>query len=876
MDSMNKMRTLTLSMLIFSMNLTHLAAASPVRPPLLTVPKLSPTPQIDGNIASAEWQDAAVMDGFEVLMTGAVPRDRTRAWVGYDDQKLYIAVQCWVPPVLGIKADAKERDGMVFMDDAVEIFAGGRQFVGNSIGAKLDAMNSAPAWDADWDYAARPTEFGWEAEFAFPFASLGRGTPQPGDTMELMIGRDAARPDMEYSQWGYYTTYWPSQGQSGHILFAERTARLVVTELQNRSLTPALRAEAVAPAEADAEFDLDCVLRRAPRRAGAGEAKQSGVMLFDDPSGGQILAKTSARVRLAAGQRAPLAVPAVPLEVGQFVLELSARQPDGRTFFSQHFPLEHIPRLRADVRRFPTAGRLELDLRAAVAAESQRAKTARVALTNEADQPVWSDRRPYGETLRFDGYGALPPGRYRLRLGLVDEQGQILAEDVQPLIKSPPPLWLNTSLGKEDTVIAPWTPVKRVGRDTVAVWARRYRFGGNGLPIAITADGVELLDAPVELVAESDGQPLRFIGGRRRIESTATRAIVRTTARAVDRKDVRLETTTTVEFDGFAWTELTLRGPQGFAVDKLWLEVPLRADVARYRLPVFNDPVAIPAEGLQAPVVPVTDWGARRTTGLWWVGDEDRGLSLSAEDDRTWRPRDRAKAVELQRAGGRVVWRLHLADSRLEIGAERTFTFCWQATPVKPVKLWYAHRVVGDGVGVDGLEKKYPRPVWVRWPAAKLINPAQGVLEIDAVCLFDWDAPEERQITSANNRSFFHLDLAGDGGLTSFWAADARTLAVCERYGQTDRSRMYGTWRPVKGQPFRLSFAWGDEQRLWIDGQEIGRAPVKGLAGLRPGARLTVGGEGRSQWLILGVRLGRKPVPTLNGPLSSAPDTVRL
>ena len=132
-----------------------------LREPIVAIGVLSTPPSVDGQISPDEWADATALDGLEMLDLGTAPRERTRAWIGYDREGLYLAVRCWMRPGAEPRSAVTERDGTVFTDDCIEIFVSPDRgtseyhFVGNSIGTQLDERSLQSTWNGAWRYAAR-------------------------------------------------------------------------------------------------------------------------------------------------------------------------------------------------------------------------------------------------------------------------------------------------------------------------------------------------------------------------------------------------------------------------------------------------------------------------------------------------------------------------------------------------------------------------------------------------------------------------------------------------------------------------------------------------------------------------------------------------
>ena len=121
----------------------------------------------------------------------------------------------------------------------------------------------------------------------------------------------------------------------------------------------------------------------------------------------------------------------------------------------------------------------------------------------------------------------------------------------------------------------------------------------------------------------------------------------------------RLSGTARVEFDGMLRVDLELSPEGGAAPDMLVLEVPLRAEHARYlyhfpgQWGSVENSGALPAEGWHHAFKPFV-----------WLGDEERGFSWFCESEENWSPADPERAITIDREGDRVVLRLHLVEER--------------------------------------------------------------------------------------------------------------------------------------------------------------------------------------------------------------------
>jgi hypothetical protein len=155
--------------------------------PVIQAVKTDKPPQIDGNVSEEVWDEAFVVSDFyqREPNLGAPVSQKTEFLVCYDEHNIYFAVKCWDDPE---KVTAKEmaRDVSLSNDDRIQIILdtyldkrNGYWFqIGprGSIGDALISENGAAfnkEWDGLWTGKASIKDYGWEAEVAIPFKSMG-------------------------------------------------------------------------------------------------------------------------------------------------------------------------------------------------------------------------------------------------------------------------------------------------------------------------------------------------------------------------------------------------------------------------------------------------------------------------------------------------------------------------------------------------------------------------------------------------------------------------------------------------------------------------------------------------------------------------------
>ncbi len=255
---------------------------------------------------------------------------------------------------------------------------------------------------------------------------------------------------------------------------------------------------------------------------------------------------------------------------------------------------------------------------------------------------------------------------------------------------------------------------------TVHVIGRDYTIGADGMITSIRSQNVELLAAPMRIVAVEDGEEARWDDNypdnesESFIQRRSDEEIVICGAKQSDR--FIADICYCIDYDGCIDMELKLmtRGktvaqvfgiaetkPTLFQLDRLWLEIPLRAEAMTLFHMHPNSALHL-ADGSERACGDMSMSGripdqsaAMPFKSLLWLGDEERGLGWFAENDRNWQPEDPDRAMEMVREGDRLILRVRLLDSHPKawdadpedgIYAYHPieFRFGFHPTPVKP------------------------------------------------------------------------------------------------------------------------------------------------------------------------------------------------
>ncbi len=276
---------------------------------------------------------------------------------------------------------------------------------------------------------------------------------------------------------------------------------------------------------------------------------------------------------------------------------------------------------------------------------------------------------------------------------------------------------------------------------TIHVIGRDYTIGADGMITSIKSEGIELLASPTRVVSVEDGEESNWDNdypaneSESFIQSRSDAEIVICGAKQSDR--FIIDTCYKIDYDGCIDIDLKLmtRGktvaqcfgltetkPTLFKLDRLWFEIPLRAEAMTLFHMYPNSAIKL-SDGTERALTDMSMSGRipDKTAmlpfkALLWLGNEERGLGWFAENDRNWQPGSASDAIELVRDGDTLILRIRLLDSHpVEWSGDPkngmysytpiSFSFGLHATPVKPFpKQPYIHNAfhLDCGIKVKG------------------------------------------------------------------------------------------------------------------------------------------------------------------------------
>ena len=176
--------------------------------------ELPERPVLDGHLDEAAWTGVQPLSEFYqcIHRMSALPTaGRSEAYVGYRGDTLFVAVKGYEPSTEGLVAQVTTRDGLVHMDDCLEVFLDTNhdfqsyyQVVFNTLGTVADFHTedeNEGDWNGTYEVGTFVADTYWVAEVAIPVAQLNVDHINPGAIWGFNIARVRIGNASEYGQW---------------------------------------------------------------------------------------------------------------------------------------------------------------------------------------------------------------------------------------------------------------------------------------------------------------------------------------------------------------------------------------------------------------------------------------------------------------------------------------------------------------------------------------------------------------------------------------------------------------------------------------------------------------------------------------------------
>jgi hypothetical protein len=724
--------------------------AVPEHLPFVEIPRITAPPRIDGQLNDEMWQHAAALTGLRLLLSGEQSPAQAVFYLGYDDANLYVGVKAMAQ---GAFVEGKPGRDAAYAgeNEGVEVWlapAAGAvyQFLGWPAGGYYDRDQAhGPQWDSAIQYASKvevlpETVSGietfdkrrWTAEFAIPFAQLGRPTPKVGEVWRANFCRDLSATgetmgnNHRFSSWAVMKSSFDTPGLFGALRFGPQGPSTQLLELGQL---------------ADGQLSAAGLVSK-----GRGAVQVTARTATRD---GRTLVYQQQRLTGKSAAAAPFQIDESfrsnrPLDA---VFSLTVREADsGRLLSVYEHAFRSSPSLK--VRLIPLFRKDELCVEVDASKLGALPRSAQVAVfrRNGAERLELA-RSPWptatSVTVLRCALSALPVGSHELTVELLGaDSSEPIGRSALAFERIEKPAWLDNDIGKMDGVPEPWTPIRASGSDA-QIADRDYQISDLGLPTQIIAKGETLLTTPARLFMDIDGKESAWQTQPLRITAQTPRHVVY--ALRAQAGPVRLTGEARLEFDGFVNWQVKLESATPVTVNALRIELPLVKDrslYARGKRRAYGDEVTVTA-GLwgqqETQPVMVANMPTNACGWAWpdkwlaeiWVGDDERGLSVMNQSQRNFIG---PKRVTIDRRAADNVLNIHLVSGPFRMTRALEYQLFWQATPIKPLtpnpKLWHLHGVAGSKLSVvpPFFERMYGVEYWngIKPSYAQYINPQEA------------------------------------------------------------------------------------------------------------------------------------------------------
>jgi hypothetical protein len=639
--------------------------------------------KLDGKLDDPAWNQAAEITGFLRVKEKDYASHQPLVLLAYDDDNLYVGVQSPLSSGERLRSAATKKDEAVLQDDRIELYLDPTpgttdyfHIAVNSKGVlfdrKGDSARAASNQDAAWNLIGSPVEASvgpkdWTVEMAIPFKGLGlKGISDRDQWLFNICETRQGVGDVSLCA----VEQCGERNRFGSLIFRKDQPRVRIAQIGNigtgqTSIVASYAGLSNAPVELVingrqfddtantwfALFSKSSALTQETRevfRSGEAELKKSGRLELQVRAGAERIYAAEFDYEVLSG--IDIETMRVIREKGKRLLRVRTVQPYDGKGQDQNVKVSIVA---ADGNR--------------VAAATQR------VLEQKMDVNV--------------DIASVPPGTYRVAVELIGKEGAVrkMAHSPEFVVYPEPPPWRGNKLGVSNSPPPPWTPLvaKREGDQIVVrCWNREYRFGDKSLlPEQIVSGGADYLQGPIALMLGVNGPESDQVGAKHRLVNASGRECVITSAVKVPWGE--LMATTTVEFDGFIWVDLTLRPQNPVKVEQLAVE--WKMPPARSRL-LHSGNRSMVGVG-RTPKV----WNKRldQLLGPFWVGDENGGISFAVESFEGWSNANVNRQAEVFRDESRAKVRINIIDRPRLVRSESKYGFCLHPTPVRPRPAMY-------------------------------------------------------------------------------------------------------------------------------------------------------------------------------------------
>ncbi|HGJ66281.1 TPA: hypothetical protein ENS27_13020 [bacterium] len=243
--------------------------------------------------------------------------------------------------------------------------------------------------------------------------------------------------------------------------------------------------------------------------------------------------------------------------------------------------------------------------------------------------------------------------------------------------------WLNSKIGIDDEIVAPYTPLKINGK-TIECLGRKVTLSDNGLPNSILVEENEILASPISMNINNLSENKISL-----IKETSGTVIWESKSK---NEKFEMECQTKMEFDGFVNFHIKLNALQDIDVDDIYLDIPIKREIATYMM-------GMGFKGGYRPKEWNWVWDEKLANNSIWIGDVDAGIhcKLKGKEDiwelyslkadgipKDWNNEGKG-GCKVFEDENKVVLRAYSGERKIKAGENIDFCFSLLITPLKPL-----------------------------------------------------------------------------------------------------------------------------------------------------------------------------------------------
>ena len=179
--------------------------------------------------------------------------------------------------------------------------------------------------------------------------------------------------------------------------------------------------------------------------------------------------------------------------------------------------------------------------------------------------------------------------------------------------------WLNSRIGESDEPVKPYAALGLNGR-TITATGKTVTLGGNGLPVAMTADGNAILRAAMRFVVVTANGEVAFTGEDLALRQAATGLV--TWQASAKKNGLSFSLTGRMEFDGFLRYRIAVASEKDESVKDVRLETVYTPVASKYLM-------GIGYQGRRGGERPAAyTWNWKGPFDSYWAGGAHAGLHV--------------------------------------------------------------------------------------------------------------------------------------------------------------------------------------------------------------------------------------------------------